>query len=147
MGSAQCFGNIVTRNANKVQELNKDNALFAQLVEAISNRSGLTGYQIAERLNIESTYLSRLRNRRATPSKRLLLDTQKLLDEMRAKYPPRPELGEVFPPDKTIVIPQGVSAKIVLECSTNLVDWVPAKLGNYSDQPTTKFFRLRAEKL
>jgi hypothetical protein len=52
-----------------------------------------------------------------------------------------------FPPDKTIVIPQGGGASIAMECSTNLIDWVPASLGVYTKQPAAKFFRLTAERV
>ena len=31
-----------------------------------------------------------------------------------------------FPPDKTVVIPQGQGANVILECSTNLIDWTTA---------------------
>lgn len=54
---------------------------------------------------------------------------------------------ESFPPDKTIVIPEGGGANIALECSTNLIDWTTAPLGVYTNQPTVKFFRLKAERL
>jgi hypothetical protein len=54
---------------------------------------------------------------------------------------------ESFPPDKTIVIPQGGGANIALECSTNLIDWVTASPGVYTNQPANKFFRIRAEKV
>src|SRR5947209_3594900 len=54
---------------------------------------------------------------------------------------------ESFPPDKTIVIPQAGGANIGMECSTNLIDWVPASLGVYTNVPATKFFRLKAERL
>ena len=54
---------------------------------------------------------------------------------------------ESFPPDKTIVIPEGGGANIALECSTNLIDWTAASLGVYTNQPTVKFFRLKAERV
>jgi len=34
-----------------------------------------------------------------------------------------------------------------MECSTNLIDWVPASLGVYTNVPAAKFFRLKAERL
>lgn len=52
-----------------------------------------------------------------------------------------------FPPDKTVVIPEGGGANIAMECSTNLIDWAAAPLGVYTNQPAVKFFRLRAERL
>ena len=52
-----------------------------------------------------------------------------------------------FPPDKTLVIPEGGGANIALECSTNLIDWTSATLGVYTNQPSNKFFRLKAERL
>lgn len=54
---------------------------------------------------------------------------------------------ESFPPDKTIVIPQGDGANITMECSTNLIDWSTASLGVYTNVPSVKFFRLRAERV
>ncbi len=54
---------------------------------------------------------------------------------------------ESFPPDKTIVIPAGGGANIALECSTNLIDWVSAAPGIYTNQPAAKFFRIKAEKV
>lgn len=54
---------------------------------------------------------------------------------------------EQFPPDKTIVIPEGGGANITMECSTNLIDWTSASLGVYTNIPANKFFRLRAERV
>jgi len=54
---------------------------------------------------------------------------------------------ESFPPDKTILIPAGGGANVGMECSTNLIDWVPANLGVYTNQPAAKFFRLKAERV
>ncbi len=51
------------------------------------------------------------------------------------------------PPDKTMVIPQGGSAQITLQCSSNLVDWVTANNGIYTNMPSMKFFRIYSEKL
>jgi hypothetical protein len=53
---------------------------------------------------------------------------------------------EAFPPDKTIVIPQGQGANIALECSTNLIDWTSASPGLYTNVAAAKFFRIRAER-
>jgi hypothetical protein len=54
---------------------------------------------------------------------------------------------ESFPPDKTLIIPQGTGAKIIFECSTNLLDWAPVWQGTYTNAPPNKFFRIRADRL
>jgi hypothetical protein len=54
---------------------------------------------------------------------------------------------ESFPPDKTIIIPEGTAgATITLECSTNLLNWSTATNGFYSGTNSSKFFRIRAER-
>ncbi len=54
---------------------------------------------------------------------------------------------ESFPPDKTLIIPQGTGANITFECSTNLLDWAPVWQGTYTNAPSNKFFRIRADRL
>ena len=54
---------------------------------------------------------------------------------------------ESFPPDKTLTIPQGTGANITFECSTNLLDWAPVWQGSYTNAPSNKFFRIRADRL
>jgi hypothetical protein len=54
---------------------------------------------------------------------------------------------ESFPPDKTLIIPQGTGANITFECSTNLLDWNPVWQGTYTNAPSSKFFRISADRL
>ena len=54
---------------------------------------------------------------------------------------------DTFSPDKTIVIPKGSGAGISLESSTNLVDWIAAPPGVYTNAPANMFFRIRADRL
>ena len=55
---------------------------------------------------------------------------------------------ESYPPDKSILVAPGAGgAAITLECSTNLVDWMTATNGVYTNQPAAKFFRIRAERI
>jgi hypothetical protein len=54
---------------------------------------------------------------------------------------------ESFPPDKTLVIPEGTGANVTFECSTNLLDWAPVWQGTYTNAPSSKFFRIRADRL
>ncbi len=54
---------------------------------------------------------------------------------------------ESFPPDKTLIIPEGTGANITFECSTNLLDWNPVWQGTYTNAPSNKFFRIRADRL
>ena len=54
---------------------------------------------------------------------------------------------ESFPPDKTLIIPDGTAgATVTLECSTNLINWGSATNGFYSGTNSAKFFRIRAER-
>lgn len=55
-------------------------------------------------------------------------------------------ISDFSPPDKTLVVPQGSGANIVLESSTNLVNWSPAPPGPYTNQTANTFFRIRAER-
>ena len=54
-----------------------------------------------------------------------------------------------FPPDKTIIIPQGTpGANIIMEQSTDLVSWTNSLPGSYTNTAVNHlFFRLRAERL
>ncbi len=54
---------------------------------------------------------------------------------------------ESFPPDKTLIIPEGTGANITFECSTNLLDWNSVWQGTYTNAPSNKFFRIRADRL
>lgn len=56
---------------------------------------------------------------------------------------------ESFPPDKTIIIPQGTpGANIVMEQSTDLINWTNSLPGIYTNAAVNHlFFRLRAERL
>ncbi len=56
---------------------------------------------------------------------------------------------ESFPPDKTIIVPQGTpGANIVMEASGDLVHWTNAPPSLYTNtEPSHLFFRLRAERL
>ena len=51
-----------------------------------------------------------------------------------------------FPPEKTLVLPEGTGANIVLKSSTNLVNW-PAPLGIYTNRTGNMFFRVRADRM
>ena len=51
-----------------------------------------------------------------------------------------------FPPDKTVIIPQGTGARLALECSTNLVSWTEIWAETYTNVPSNKFFRIKAER-
>ena len=54
---------------------------------------------------------------------------------------------ESFPPDKTVIIPDGTTgATITMECSTNLINWTTATNGFYTGSNSAKFFRIRAER-
>jgi hypothetical protein len=56
---------------------------------------------------------------------------------------------ESFPPDKTIIIPQGTpGANIIMEQSSDLVHWTNSVPGLYTNTAISHlFFRLRAERL
>jgi len=56
---------------------------------------------------------------------------------------------ESFPPDKTIIIPQGTpGASIIMEQSVDLVNWTNSVPGLYTNTAINNlFFRLRAERL
>lgn len=56
-------------------------------------------------------------------------------------------IPESFPPDKTLIIPQGTAgATVVLESSTNLIQWTTATNGFYTGTNAAVFFRIRAER-
>ena len=56
---------------------------------------------------------------------------------------------ESFPPDKTIIIPQGTpGANIIMEQSRDLINWTNSVPGLYTNTAISHlFFRLRAERL
>ena len=56
-------------------------------------------------------------------------------------------LPDAFPIDKTIVVPQDTGANIILEASTNLIQWAPAPPGLYTNRVGNMFFRIRAERI
>jgi hypothetical protein len=53
---------------------------------------------------------------------------------------------DTFPPDKTIIIPEGTGARIALECSTNLTHWTEVYSTTHTNSPSNKFFRIKAER-
>ncbi|MBI4324433.1 MAG: hypothetical protein HY674_04145 [Chloroflexi bacterium] len=53
-----------------------------------------------------------------------------------------------FPPEKSVIIPKNSKgAKIVMESSTDLVNWSAAMPGAYTNKTNNLFFRVRAERL
>jgi hypothetical protein len=52
-----------------------------------------------------------------------------------------------FPPDKTVMVPAGTGANIILEASSDLVRWTPADPGAYTNRTDNLFFRIRAERI
>jgi hypothetical protein len=52
-----------------------------------------------------------------------------------------------FSVDKTAIIPEGTTALISLECSTNLLVWTNVWTGAYSNVPAHKFFRLGVQRV
>jgi hypothetical protein len=54
---------------------------------------------------------------------------------------------ETFPPDKTVIIPQGTGARIALECSTNLLSWSEIWTNTFTNVPSHKFFRITAARI
>jgi len=55
--------------------------------------------------------------------------------------------SDQFPPDKTVIVPEGTGANIILESSTNLINWSPASPGLYTNRIGNLFFRIRADRL
>jgi hypothetical protein len=54
---------------------------------------------------------------------------------------------ESFPPDKTIIIPEGTGARIALECIINLTQWTEVYSATHTNSPSNKFFRIKAERI
>jgi hypothetical protein len=54
-------------------------------------------------------------------------------------------LPDAFSPEKTLVLAQGTKASIVMEGSTNLVNWITVNPGNFTNNSVNMFFRLRAD--
>lgn len=55
---------------------------------------------------------------------------------------------EAFPPDKTLIVPgDSNGANVILESSTDLVNWSSASPGAYTNRTNNLFFRIRAERL
>ncbi len=55
---------------------------------------------------------------------------------------------DIYPPDKTVVIPADTNgANIILEQSTDFVNWTPADPGVFTNLTGHLFFRIRAERL
>jgi hypothetical protein len=55
---------------------------------------------------------------------------------------------ESFPPDKTLIIPgDSNGANVIMESSTDLVNWAAASPGSYTNRTNNLFFRIRAERL
>lgn len=54
---------------------------------------------------------------------------------------------ESFPPDKTLIVPAGTGANIILESSTDLINWITAPPGAYTNRTSNLFFRIRAQRI
>jgi hypothetical protein len=53
-----------------------------------------------------------------------------------------------FGPDKTITVPAGAGgANVIMESSSDLVNWTAATNGVYANLPAARFFRIRAERV
>lgn len=57
------------------------------------------------------------------------------------------ETGSSYLPQNTVVIPTDAAGdvQIILESSTDLVNWTPASPGTYGSSASQRFFRVRAE--
>ena len=53
---------------------------------------------------------------------------------------------ESFPPDKTIILPEGTVGVIHLESSTNLIQWQDEWTNTFSNTNQNRFFRIRADR-
>ena len=51
-----------------------------------------------------------------------------------------------FPPDKTLILPEGTVGVIHVESSTNLIDWQDEWVHTFGNTNQNRFFRLRAER-
>ena len=57
-------------------------------------------------------------------------------------------MPEPYPVGSALLVPPGPGgASVVLQCSTNLVDWSSATNGAYTGLPVAKFFRIRLDKI
>ena len=56
-------------------------------------------------------------------------------------------IPESFPPDKTIILPAGTGANIILESSIDLIHWTTNSPGIFTNNPANQFFRLRADRI
>ena len=55
---------------------------------------------------------------------------------------------ESFPPDKTLIIPaDSKGANIIMEQSTDLINWSASLPGAYTNMTNNLFFRIRAERI
>lgn len=55
---------------------------------------------------------------------------------------------ESFPPDKTLIVPgDSNGANVIMESSTDLVNWSAAVPGPYTNRTNNLFFRIRAERV
>ncbi len=53
---------------------------------------------------------------------------------------------ESFPPDKTIILPEGTVGTVHVESSTNLIHWQDEWTQTFANTNDNRFFRLRAER-
>lgn len=55
---------------------------------------------------------------------------------------------DVWSADKSITVAPGAGgARVALECSTDLVNWTASTNGVYTNLPSAKFFRIKAERI
>lgn len=53
-----------------------------------------------------------------------------------------------FPPDKTLIVPgDSNGANVIMESSTDLVNWFAASPGAYTNRTNNLFFRIRADRI
>ena len=53
---------------------------------------------------------------------------------------------ESFPPDKTLILPEGTVGIVHVESSTNLINWQDEWTQTFSNTNQNRFFRIRAER-
>jgi hypothetical protein len=54
---------------------------------------------------------------------------------------------DFFAPDRTVVIPQGGGATIMLQSTTNLMTWTNVFSQSYSNVPANQFFRISVDRV
>ena len=144
---------VLGRNGTTLPATNKLEIKAGQVAKVISWPAVLNGYSTYLKISKEGYAAEKARVDFSLSSDPVIIvgpatfDFYTLNPETSQGFMTMEIAPESFPPDKTIIIPEGTGARVALECSTNLLEWAEVWSASYTNVPSNKFFRIKADRV